>query len=254
MYRTLGLIDVSHNPAMAGFPSEQRRVGSHSLLEWVARRISEAEQLDQMLIITDREEHAQQLRQVAPTCVPVLYFEQADPLARAVAVVDRYQVQSLVRIRLEQPLIDPVLIDQIITSARNAPGCDYATFATSQSVTLATRIGLFADWFRGAALRQANERATTPEDRRDLASYIMQHPEAFALRILTAPGPLDRDDVRLTMNTADDWEHFHTIYEALGPDALDWHRVFGLLESHPEIRQRMAELNSHELQAAGKSW
>ena len=247
MYRTLGLIDVSHDPAMAAIPSEQRRVGSHSLLEWVVRRTSEAQQLDQMLIICNCEEHAHQLRQVAPACAPVLYLEQQDPLARAVAVVDKYKVESLVRIRLEHPLIDPVLIDQIITSARNSTNCDYATFATSHSVTLATRIGLFADWFRGVALRQANQQATRPDDRRDLAAYIMQHPETFSLRILTAPAPLDRDDVRLTMNTADDWEHFHAIYDALGPDALDWHRVFGLLESHPEIRRRMAELNSVEL-------
>ena len=252
MYRTLGLIDVSRDPAITAFLSERRRVGSHSLLEWVVRRISEAQQLDQILIISNCPEHAHQLRQSAPSCAPVLCLQQQDPLARAVSVVEDYNVESLVRIRLEQPLIDPVLIDQIITSARKSTICDYATFVASQSVSLATRIGLFADWFLGSALRRANQLATQPEERRDLAGYIMHHPETFALRLVTTPSQLDRDDVRLTMNSADDWEHFDAIYDALGPDALDWHRVSGLLESHPEIRQRMAELNSHELHPAGK--
>ncbi len=49
--------------------------------------------------------------------------------------------------------------------------------------------------------------------------------------------------MRLAVDTEEDWEHAQTIYEALGPEALDWQRIAGLLEQQPALRTRMAALN-----------
>ena len=47
----------------------------------------------------------------------------------------------------------------------------------------------------------------------------------------------------------EDWEHAEAIFDALGPESLDWQGIAGLLEQQPALRQRMALLNR---EAAGR--
>jgi spore coat polysaccharide biosynthesis protein SpsF (cytidylyltransferase family) len=41
----------------------------------------------------------------------------------------------------------------------------------------------------------------------------------------------------------EDWDHAEAIYEALGPERLDWQRIARLLDHQPALRSRMAALN-----------
>jgi spore coat polysaccharide biosynthesis protein SpsF (cytidylyltransferase family) len=70
----------------------------------------------------------------------------------------------------------------------------------------------------------------------------MAHPEEFTLKLLQVPVELDRDDVRLALETQEDWAHAEAVVDALGYD-LDWKDITQLLERQPNLRQRMADLN-----------
>ena len=63
------------------------------------------------------------------------------------------------------------------------------------------------------------------------------------MRLIPAPVELDRDDVRLALDSAEDWEHAQLILDALGPENLEWQRIVSLLDEHPDLRERMASLN-----------
>ena len=54
---------------------------------------------------------------------------------------------------------------------------------------------------------------------------------------------IDRDDVRFRIDEEEDWEHTLEIYEAIGPEALNWQRIADLLNHQPALRRRMAALN-----------
>ncbi|MDZ7617457.1 MAG: hypothetical protein U1E05_10655, partial [Patescibacteria group bacterium] len=82
-----------------------------------------------------------------------------------------------------------------------------------------------------------------PADRKHVTRYIYSHPERFQLRLIPAPREIDRDDVRLTLSGDEDWEHTLAIYDALGPEGLDWQRIALLLDHQPGLRHRMAALN-----------
>ena len=68
-------------------------------------------------------------------------------------------------------------------------------------------------------------------------------PEQFNIRLTPAPTEIDREDVRLTVAIEEDWDHVLAIYEALGPELLDWQRIASLLDHQPALRSRMAALN-----------
>ncbi len=55
--------------------------------------------------------------------------------------------------------------------------------------------------------------------------------------------------MRLTVDMEEDWEHALAIFEALGPDELDWQRIASLLNHQPALRRRMAALNRAHVRA-----
>ena len=69
------------------------------------------------------------------------------------------------------------------------------------------------EWFSASALREANETAVEESDREQITGYLYAHPEQFNLRLIPVPPELDRDDVRLTIDGEEDWEHTQTIFE-----------------------------------------
>jgi spore coat polysaccharide biosynthesis protein SpsF len=142
------------------------------------------------------------------------------------------------------PFIDPALIDRLVITARQNEGCDYISYCRGDGrPAVQSRLGFFAEWFRSRAIRKADKQATIPADREHATRFLYCHPELFQLRLIPIPVQLDRDDVRLTIESEEDWEHAQAIYEALGPESLDWQRIAGLLQYHPRIRERMASLN-----------
>jgi spore coat polysaccharide biosynthesis protein SpsF len=104
-------------------------------------------------------------------------------------------------------------------------------------------VGVYAEWFRTRALRRAARAAKDPAHRQQVTQYLYSHPEKFTLRLIPAPAGIDRDDVRLTIDSDEDWDHALAIYDALGPESLDWQRIAELLDHQPALRSRMAALN-----------
>jgi spore coat polysaccharide biosynthesis protein SpsF len=104
-------------------------------------------------------------------------------------------------------------------------------------------VGVYAEWIRGSAVRKADRAARDATDRQHVTRYIYSHPEKFQLRLMPAPERIDRDDVRLSLLDDEDWEHALTIYDALGPEGLEWQRIAELLDHQPRLRSRMAALN-----------
>ena len=104
-------------------------------------------------------------------------------------------------------------------------------------------MGVYAEWFQTAALRRAAKSAKSPPDREHVTRYMYSHPEKFNIRLIPAPPEIDRDDVRLTVDIEEDWDHTLAIFDALGPDEVDWRRIVELLDHQPALRRRMAALN-----------
>ena len=85
---------------------------------------------------------------------------------------------------------------------------------------VSTSLGVFAEWCKADALRLAHRKATAPSDRDSVTRYLYSHPEMFRLRLIPVPSELDRDDLRLTVGFEEDWEHVHTLYDALGRSGM----------------------------------
>jgi len=221
-----------------------RRLGGKSVLEWVVRRVTDCQQVSGAIVVTGDSPEDRSLAELVPLDVPVLAGPADDALERFAAALEKYPAESVVRVRADYPFVDPTLIDRLVTTTRAHPECDYASYCSRDGrPAILSPVGMYAEWFRGAALRRAVRKARTIADRADPTRYIYSHPEKFNLRLIPAPPQIDRDDVRLTVDIEEDWEHALTIFEALGPEELDWQRIARLLDHQPAMRERMATLN-----------
>jgi len=222
----------------------RRNFGGKSLLEWVVRRVTDSQQLDGVIAVIEDDPDRSRLLDLVPPDVPVFESAKSDPLGRLAEAVREYQPDAIVLVSIDSPFVDPALIDRLIITAGSGKKCDYISYAGEDGrLAVQSSVGLFAEWCRSKAIRLADRRARNPAERRTATGYLYRHPESFRLRFIPIPAQLDRADVRLTIHDEEDWEHAQTIYEALGPESLDWQRIAGLLDQQPALRKRMAVLN-----------
>jgi spore coat polysaccharide biosynthesis protein SpsF len=247
MIKTLGVIEVPWNAAQmkGGF---RRRLGGKSLVEWVARRVSDCQRLDGVILLVGDTETDREIAALAPPDVPVFVSRQPDALGRFAAAIDEYECEAVVRVCAETPFVDAGLIDRLVTTAESSPECDYVSYGCRDGQpAMLSPIGVHGEWIRAKSLRQAARRATAPADRDSVTRYLYSHPADYCVRLIPAPAELDRDDVRLALGGEEDWDNTQEIHDALGPE-VDWRRIAGLLDQQPALRKRMQRLNA--MQAA----
>lgn len=243
MLRNLGIVQACFDrPRFRANAS--RRVGGRSLLEWVVRRVTEAIRLDGVIVLACAPPCTCEIHRLVPSDVPLVVGDGPDALARVCKTLESYPAEAVVRVSGDSMFIDPGLIDRLVTTAESTPDCDYVGYRSQDGrpATLSPAC-VYAEWFRTSALRRANRLARDEDERSQVARYIQSHSDKFNVRLLPAPQAIDRDDVRLTVDIEEDWDHVLAIFEALGPERLDWQRIADLLDHQPALRDRMAALN-----------
>ncbi len=249
MVETLGVVQVGGrltevSSSLGWSALIKRKLGGETLLEWVVRRVSEAQQLDSIVVLVGDATQYAPCQTLAPTNTPVYLGTERDSMGRLSAALSEFGATSMVRVDVNHPFIDPVMIDRLICTARSHPHCDYVGYCTNDGRSaLRSHLGVCGEWCRAEAIHRANRKAKSSEERDDPTRYLLSHPELFHLRLVPLPSQLDRNDFRLSLEVEEDWDHAHMIFDALGPESLDWQAIAGLLNNNPEIRERMALLN-----------
>ena len=233
MIKTLGVVHIglSDIETPRRCRMAERRLAGVPLVDWVVRRVTEAQHVDRtVLVISDSPQH-RRLARLIPADVDVFRARGEDTLACVNSAANEYGAESLVLVDIENPFVDPSLVDRLVVDARAHPNCDYASFfMRSQSNLLATRLGLVAEWCTAAALRIADLEASSVGERSRITPYLYSHPEEFTIRLIPVPAELDRSDIRLSIHGEEDWDHANLILDALGPDDVDWQHIAGLLD------------------------
>jgi len=248
MERALAVVEI--HPAIEDLPTDsplagmaRRRFGGKSLLEWVVRRVSDADRVSGVVVLAGDDPLARQLCKPCPPDVAVLHCRAHDPLGRLAEAARRLGCDGLVRLNVSHPFVDPDLIDRLIAEA-DAAAYDYASYSFSDGrPVVESKLGVFAEWCSAAAIVRADRLAKQPADRSQTTRFIYSRPDLFTLKLIAVPPRLDRDDLRLAIDDEEDWEELQTIFDALGPESLDWQFIASLIDRQPTMRARMAQRN-----------
>ncbi len=228
------------------FPGKMlREIAGKPVIWHVVHRLHKCASVDRIILATSDQEADDTLAEyVTALGVTVVRGSEQNVLRRFIAALKRTDADVILRITGDSPLIDPVLIDRLVSRLRQS-GADYVTFAAPASdcgIDPVTRQTL---------LRLAAKRGDHPAAIEHVTGYFAVDP-AFARRAVLPAFGENRfvEGARFSVDTPADLAFFEEIYRRLGaaPGEAKFLDAIALLRSDPSllainahVRQRRAD-------------
>ncbi|WP_418791005.1 cytidylyltransferase domain-containing protein [Phosphitispora sp. TUW77] len=214
-------------------------IAGKPLLEHLIDRLRLARAIDEIVIATTVNSDCIPIVELADKC-EVTWFagSEEDVLERYVGAARQVNAANVIRVTSDCPLIDPVTIDRVVNCYLSSD-VDYV----SNTIERTYPRGLDTEVFSSEALERVSRLASEKSYREHVTLYMYRHPEQFTLKNVCAEPPLDRPDLRLTVDTPEDFMLVKEIYEALySPgDIVKITDVIRLFDERPEL----AGINAH---------
>jgi len=153
-----------------------------------------------------------------------------DVLERYYHAAVQTNADVVVRITSDCPLIDPVVVDNVIEQFLNND-CDYCSNALVQTYPR----GLDTEVFSFSALEKSWNEAKKEYEREHVTPYIWENPYKF--RLLNVPNNTDLSHFRWTLDTQEDFDFLEAVYKKIYPGKQHFlmNDVLDLLNKEPEL-------------------
>ena len=147
-----------------------------------------------------------------------------DVLARYVLAARKFDVDRLVRATGDNPLVSRIMANSALDLAVES-GAAYAGFS-------GLPIGAGVELISVEKLEEAFREATDPYEREHVAPFLYHHPERYQLEIPPAPPEFCAPDIRITLDTPEDYAFLQQLYRDLySGEILDLDVVVPYLKS-----------------------
>ncbi|ATG54404.1 spore coat protein [Brachybacterium ginsengisoli] len=206
-----------------------RPLGGRPVLGWVVRAAQEAEGVDDVVIATSTAAGDDAVAALGEELgVTVVRGSEDDVLSRFALALEETGADAVVRLTADCPLADPALISSVVSMWRADPSLDYA--ATILVRTLPR--GMDVELASKDALRIADAEAESYH-RTHVTSYLYDSKRQFrTMGLVVQPAA---NDLRVTLDTAEDGEMLDAVVAELGDRAPAWHEVVDLLRTRPDL-------------------
>jgi len=149
----------------------------------------------------------------------VVVGSKEDVLARYCAAIRAVGADRVVRATGDNPFVFPDAAEEIDRESSEL-GADYGAYA-------GLPYGAGVESVSAAALLRAEREAVLPAEREHVCPYLYGHPELFSLHRPLAPRRWRAPEVRVTVDTADDYARAAALYAALGGAPPNGEAVLG---------------------------
>ncbi|MCL6601299.1 MAG: glycosyltransferase family protein [Paenibacillus sp.] len=210
-----------------------KEVGSKPLLEYQIEQVRRSKTIDHIVIATTTKDAEQPIIDLCKR-MSVDYYRgsEEDVLSRYYQAACYYGAEIVVRLTSDCPLLDPAVIDKVITVfLSNSERYDYV----SNTIERTYPRGYDVEVFSMRVLEQAYKDASYAAEREHVTSYLYQHPEVF--RVGQVKQTTDLSSYRLTVDTDEDFELIARLITALCEKKISRFTlddVVSILQEYPE--------------------
>ena len=206
-------------------------------------RLERCRTLDAVIVATSTHERDDAIASVCESRgTPVFRGSETDVLDRYLQAANAFGVSTVVRVTADCPLIDPALLDEMVTFF-STRGDDFDLVTNRHPLTFPD--GLDVDVMSRESLQRAAAEAETPHQREHVIPFFWE----AGLRVHNFEDS-DRlfDSHRWTLDYPEDYELIRRIYGGLQADheSFTTSDVLAFLASHPEL----SRLNAHRIPRA----
>ena len=222
-------------------------VNGRPLLAYLVERLLQVKEASAIVILTSTKKEDDVIVQFCKSHnIACIRGPEDDVLARYYLAAISREPTAIVRITADCPLIDPLIIDEVIRAYKKEAGrTDYLSTGIVRSYPR----GMDVEIFSFEALKKAQALAKESEDREHVTLYMYRHPGQFRIKNLASPSDLSR--YRLTVDTKEDFQLIRLILEYFYPVNPNYTLadIVAVLEKKPE----WVQINQHVRQKPIKS-
>lgn len=196
-------------------------------------RVSQSKLIDKIIIATTTLKADDVIVDEAKKCgVDVFRGSEDDVLSRYYLAANEVGANTIVRITSDCPLIDPIILDNIISYYLNQ-GYEIATNASSDLSKRTFPRGLDVEVFSFFMLEKAYTNAKEKYQREHVTPYIYENAKAIGYYL----NDKDYSYYRWTLDTDEDWELISKIYEKLYHGKHDFYlpEILGVMKQNPSF-------------------
>jgi spore coat polysaccharide biosynthesis protein SpsF (cytidylyltransferase family) len=186
------------------------RIGARTLLEHCLARMLAAGVARVVLATTTNVEDDALTAVAGRMGVSVFRGDANDVLGRYAAAAAQFGFDRVVRATGDNPVVDISAPGRLLGALR-AHGVDYVSED-------GLPCGGGVEAMTVAALRHAAETAIHPEDREHVTPYIRRSTQRFRVLQVTAPAPLRRPELRVTVDTSEDLARMRELFARTGTE------------------------------------
>ena len=217
-----------------------KEINGKSLIEILFHRLAQSKKIDKIILATTENiEDDKLISLVEGLGYEVFRGSEMDVLDRYYHTAKKYRPEIVVRITGDCPIIDPELVDKII-SIHGQENVDYVSNTNPPSYP----DGLDIEVFSFEALKIAHEQTKEPFDREHVTPFIKIHHQ-FSRKNLT--NKIDLSDERWTVDDPEDFLVIENIIKHFTPNLdFSWKEVLELKQSNPEYFISNQKINRNE--------
>lgn len=222
-----------------------RKLGGQTLINRMARRLSECELVDRIYIVGAGIPASILRSGVAGVdCIDLSASHVCERLSEA---ADASNADWVVYVPANRPFIDPMLIDRMLAKASKTSSCDYIGYRLgSGDPNALDKLGLTGEACHADALRRLRRNVDRLSDQSvgSLAAWLMNAPGAYHLNFIPVPEKLNRDDLRFAIEGEEDWDDAEVLCETMPEADSQWQVLAELVLANTGLRHSMAHRNA----------
>jgi len=208
-------------------------LGGRPTVGVIVERLRHARRLADVVIATSDEPRDAAVRDFAVSeGVPCFAGSEADLIDRLYGTARHFAADALVRITGDCPLVDPRLVDEVVTAyAAAGPGVDYASNVLPRTYP----IGLDIEVYPLPTLERLWKTLDDPHWREWFPSWLWDHRDQF--HIVGVIYPRDLSKLRWTVDYPEDLQFVRAVYQRLyrEGEVFGMEDILELLDVAPEL-------------------
>ncbi len=206
------------------------KIKDKMILDYVIDRLKLCKNVDDIVLATSRNKKDDAIEKYAKEKkINYIRGSEENVLSRYYEAAKKYNADVIVRITSDCPLIDFEIVDEVIKKHIENKA-DY----TSNVLERTYPRGFDTEVFNFEILETTYKNADKDYHKEHVTEYIMEHPEKFKLLNVEAKGKIKRPDIRITVDTKEDFELIKNIILHFSDIKFTAKDIIDFLNDNPE--------------------
>jgi len=203
------------------------------LLDLLIQRVKPSKLIDNIIVATTVKENCDVIENYCKRSGIVCFRgSEDDVLERVLSAAKENNVDIIVELTADDPLVDAELIDNMVKFYLDNDYDYISTFVNKRTFPIGYDIRIFST----NKLDEIDKITKDPDNRENVSIYFYRNPEKYKVGVLLAKNELNHPEYRLTVDEKEDFELMKKIFENFENFNFSMEEVMNFLKENPELQ------------------